>query len=148
MKKKAPGIINARARFDYELGDDLVVGLELTGPEVKSARMQHVQLKGSYVAVKQDQLWLVNASFSVKTGEKGGGKTINTRDRRILAHRKQIDKFIVQKQQGLTIVPKRLITDGRFIKLVIAAGRGKKHYDKRQTIKKRDIERDNRRAGR
>lgn len=141
MKKKSPSIVNRRASFEYELGEDLVVGLELTGAEVKAARLHHVQLKGSYVTVKQDQLWLINASFSVKTGERGGGNTVNTRDRRILAHRRQIDKFIEHKKQGLTIVPRKLLVDGRYIKLVIAEGRGKKLYDKRQAIKKRDLER-------
>jgi SsrA-binding protein len=141
MKKKASGIVNARARFDYELGEDLIVGMELTGAEVKAARLGHVQLKGSYVTVKRDQLWLVNASFSVKLNEKGGGKAVDTRDRRILAHRKQIDRFIERKKQGLTIVPKKLLTGGRFIKLVVAEGRGKKLYDKRHAIKKRDLER-------
>jgi len=146
MKKKPAGIVNRRASFEYELGEDLVVGLELTGAETKAARLQHVQLNGSYVTVKHNQLWLVNASFSVKTSEKGGGNTVDTRDRRILAHRKQIEKFIEQKKQGLTIVPKKLLTDGRYIKLVIASGRGKKLYDKRQTIKKRDTDRENQRV--
>lgn len=141
MKKKPLGIINRRASFEYELGDDLVVGLELTGAETKAARLGHVQLKGSYVTVKRNQLWLINASFSVKSNEKGSGNTVDTRDRRVLAHRKQIDKFIERRKQGLTIVPKRLLTDGRFIKLIIAEGRGKKLYDRRQAIKKRDLER-------
>ncbi|MCL1929749.1 SsrA-binding protein [Candidatus Saccharibacteria bacterium] len=141
MKKRAPGIVNRRASFDYELGEDLIVGLELTGAETKAARLQHVQLKGSYVAVKRGQLWLVNASFSLKSNDKGSGNTVDTRDRRILAHRKQIDKFIERKKQGWSIVPRKLLTNGRYIKLVIAEGKGKKLYDKRQTIKQRDIKR-------
>jgi len=141
MKKKSAGIVNRRASFEYELGDDLVVGLELTGAETKAARLQHVQLKGSYVTVKHNQLWLINASFSVKSNDKGSGNTVDARDRRILAHRRQIDRFIEEKKQGLTIVPKKLLVDGRYIKLVIAPGRGKKLYDKRQAIKRRDLER-------
>jgi SsrA-binding protein len=143
MKKKkgSDGIVNRRASFEYELGEDLVVGLELTGAEVKAARMGHVQLKGSYVAVKHEQLWLINASFSVKSSEKGSGNTVDTRDRRILAHRRQIERFIERKKAGMSIVPKRLLNKGKFIKLVIAEGRGKKLYDKRQAIKTRDLER-------
>lgn len=139
-------IVNRRAGFDYFLDDELVVGLELTGGEAKSARLGHVQLKGSYVTVRNGELWLVNASFSLPSVEKGGGRTVDTRNRKLLAHRKQIDKFIAAKNQGLTIVPTKLLTSGRFVKLVIATGKGKKNYDKREAIKKRDQERETRRA--
>lgn len=137
-KSKTGQIINRRASFDYELGDELVVGLELTGAETKAARLGHVALKGAYVAVKQNQLWLINASFSLANG---ADRAVDTRDRRILAHRRQIDKLISNKKQGLTIIPKKLLTTSRYIKLVIAEGKGKKTYDKRQSIKKRDFER-------
>lgn len=137
--KLTPGqIINRRASFDYELGEELVVGLELTGAETKAARLGHVVLKGAYVAVKQSQLWLINASFSLQSGAE---RTVDTRDRRLLAHRRQIDKLVADKIQGLTIIPKKLLITGRYIKLVIAEGKGKKLYDKRQSIKKRDFER-------
>ncbi len=147
--KKAPqpkSIVNRRATFDYALGDDFVVGLVLTGPETKSARMGHVQLKGSYVTVKDDELWLLNASFSVKTGERGGGNAIDTRTRKILAKKREIDTLIAAKKDGNSIVPLKLLTNGRFIKLVIAVGKGKKHYDKRETIRRRDVERENARV--
>lgn len=150
MKKKnvdsANSIINRRARFDYELGDDLVVGIELTGPEVRAARDNRVQLKGSFVTLRENQLWLNNASFSLSLNEKGQGdsKTVDTRPRRLLAHRKQITSFASSKQSGMTIVPTKLLTSGRYIKLVIATGKGKKNYDKRETLKRRDQERNNR----
>lgn len=140
-------IVNRRARFDYALDDELVVGLALTGPEVRAARDGHVQLKGSYVSVKVGELWLHNASFSLKQLEKGNphGRTVDTSPRKLLASRKQIDALAASKQTGTTIVPLRLLTQGRFIKLVIALGKGKKNYDKRQAIKRRDQERDMRR---
>lgn len=143
-----PPIVNRRARFDYELGEDLVVGVELTGPEVRAARDNRVQLKGSFVSVRGNQLWLNNASFSLRLNERGvgGQTTVDSRPRRLLAHRKQIDQFTSSKQSGMTIVPTKLLTSGRFIKLVIALGKGKKQYDKRQALKKRDEERDARRA--
>ncbi|MDR2524120.1 MAG: SsrA-binding protein SmpB [Candidatus Nomurabacteria bacterium] len=148
MKKavEPKSIVNRRARFDYDLGEDVVVGLVLTGAETKAARLGHVQLKGSYVTVKDDELWLLNASFSVKTGEKGGGKAVDTRSRKLLAHRRQINDLIEAKKQGLTIVPVKMLTNGHYIKLIIATARGKKRYDKRETIKRRDIERETRRA--
>lgn len=142
-KKPSQGsIINRRARYDYTLGDELIVGIVLTGAETKAARMGHVQLRGSYVAVKQNELWLVNGSFSITSNERGVTNTVDTRDRKLLAHRKQIDKLIAAKTNGLTIVPIKLLVGGRHIKLVIATGRGKRVYDKREAIKKRDIERE------
>ncbi len=149
MKKKSSnksvpgGLVNRRARFDYELGDEIVAGLTLTGPEVRAARDGHIQLKGSFVSLKDDELWLNNASFSLKLNEKGNSsRSVDTRPRKLLASRKQIDAFASQKASGMTIVPTKLITTGRFIKVVIALGKGKKLYDKRQTLKKRAEARD------
>ena len=149
-KPKSSGspILNRRASFDYALEDDLVVGIELLGPEVRAARDHHVQLKGSFVSLKDGQLWLSNASFSVRINERGQteSRTVDTRPRRLLATRKQIDEFAVRKQSGMSIIPTKLITKGRYIKLVIALGKGKKRYDKRETIKRRDIEREHKRS--
>lgn len=147
--KKAPSaIVNRRARFDYELDDELTVGLSLTGSEVRAARDGHIQLKGSFVTVRDSELWLNNASFSLKLNQKGlaGARTIDTEPRKLLAHRKQIEQLSIRKKDGLTIVPTRLLTKGRFIKLVIALGKGKKRYDKRETLKRRDQEREAKRS--
>ncbi len=144
----ASPILNRRARFDYALEDDLVVGIELLGPEVRAARDHHVQLRGAFVSLKDGQLWLNNASFSLRINERGqsDARTVDTRPRRLLATRKQIDEFAARKQSGFSIIPTKLITTGRYIKLVIALGKGKKNYDKRETIKRRDIEREHARA--
>lgn len=140
-------VLNRRARFDYALEDEMVAGLVLTGPEVRAARDGHIQLKGAFVSLKDDELWLNNASFSLKLNEKGkvGARAIDTSPRKLLASRKQINALKAQKQSGMTIVPLRLLTTGRYIKLVIALGKGKKKYDKRETIKRRDQERDTKR---
>ena len=141
MAKKKPAqtksITNRRARHDYDLGDSLVVGLELTGREVKSLRMGHGQLRGAYVTVKGDELILINAVINGTNGIPIPDDE-QTRARKLLAKRRQIDALIEGKQQGKTIVPLEILTQGRFIKLRIAIGRGKKLYDKRQTLKKRD----------
>ena len=136
-------IVNRRARFDYELGDEIVAGLVLTGPEVKAARNSHVQLKVSYVAISNGELWLYNASFSLAPshGSKNQ-RTVDMSSRKLLASRKQIDRLAAEKKSGTTIVPTKLLTAGRYIKLVIALGKGKKNYDKRQAIKKRDLARE------
>ena len=140
-KRQSTGTIqNRRARFDYTLGDSLVVGIELTGAETKALRLSHGQLRGAYVTVKDDQLWLINATI---TGTSGIPieDTDKTRTRRLLAKRREIDELITAKQQGKTIVPTEILTRGRYVKLRIAIGTGKKKYDKRQTLKARDEQR-------
>ena len=139
-KKKHSGrktIQNRRARFDYELDDSLVVGLELSGAEAKSLRLGRGQLQGAYVTVKDDQLWLVNAAVIGSAGIPISD-TDKTRTRRLLAKRREIDALIQAKQDGRTIVPLEILTQGRYVKLRIAIGKGKKKYDKRKTLKERE----------
>jgi SsrA-binding protein len=130
-------ITNRRARHDYELGDSLVVGIELSGAETKALRMGHGQLRGAYVTVKQDEIFLINATISGTSGIPIN-EPDQTRARKLLAKRREIDALIAAKQQGRTIVPLEILTGGRFIKLKISVGKGKKLYDKRQTLKARD----------
>ncbi len=132
-KKKTPDMVtdNRKARFDYQLGDELTVGMCLSGDEVRSIRDRHVQLKGSFVTIRNGELWLNNLTLGAETA----------RNIKLLATRKQIAAFEKQKTSGYTIVPVKLLGGGRHIKLVIALGRGKKKYDKRETIKKRDLDR-------
>jgi SsrA-binding protein len=130
-------ITNRRARHDYELGDSLVVGVELTGGEVKSLRLGHGHLRGAYVTVKGDELFLINATIAGTSGIHID-ETDQTRARKLLAKRREIRALIEATQQGKTIVPLEILTGGRYIKLRISVGRGKKRYDKRQTLKARD----------
>lgn len=123
--------INRRARYDYALGDELVAGMALSGPEVRAIRDHHVQLKGSFVTIKDNELWLNNLTLGAETA----------RNIKLLATRKQITELAREKVAGSTIVPVKLLGGSRHIKLVIAVGKGKKKYDKRESIKKRDIER-------
>jgi SsrA-binding protein len=141
-------VLNRRARFDYELGDELVTGIVLTGSEVRAARDGHVQLKGSFVTIRNSELWLNNASFSIKLQKRGepGARSLDTEPRKLLASRKQIDTLAQKRQSGLTIVPTKLLATGKYIKVVIALGKGKKRYDKRETMKRRDQEREANRA--
>lgn len=123
--------VNRKARFDYILGDELTVGMVLDGPEVRSVRDHHVQLKGSFVTIRGGELWLNNLTLGAETA----------RNIKLLATKKQIEGLTREKVAGSTIVPVRLLGGARHIKLVIAIGKGKKKYDKRETIKKRDFER-------
>jgi len=136
-KSQAGTIVNRRAHFDYALGDSIVVGIALSGKEAKALRQGNAHLRGSYVTVKDAELWLINATIA-------SGKTFTipeseqTRSRKLLAKHKEIETLIAAKQQGNTIVPVQFITNGQFVKLKIAIGKGKKRYDKRETIKKRE----------
>jgi SsrA-binding protein len=144
MAKKTPQtkrIVNRRAKFDYELGDSLVVGLQLSGAETKALRLGHGQLRGAYVTVKDGELWLINSQINSAKGVIIS-ETDETRSRKLLAKRREIDHLIEAKKDGRTIVPMELLTQSRYIKLRIAVGRGKKHYDKRETLKRRQEERD------
>ncbi|MDO4526798.1 MAG: SsrA-binding protein [Candidatus Saccharibacteria bacterium] len=132
-KKKVPQsvTVNRRAHFDYQLGEELTCGMSLVGPQVRLIRDHHVQLKGSYVTIRNGELWLYGLTL-------GAEQTTNIR---LLATKKQIQALERAKVAGSTIVPVKLLGGGRYIKLVVAVGKGKKKYDKRETIKKRDIER-------
>jgi SsrA-binding protein len=138
-------ITNRRARYDYELGDSLVVGLQLTGAETKALRLGHGQLRGAFVQPKAKELWLVGAQINSTSGVQVAEET---RSRKILAKRKEIDNLLERRQTGYSIIPLEVMTGGRFIKLRIAIGRGKKHFDKRETIKRRQQEREIARASR
>ena len=131
--KKTPDsvTVNRRAHYDYQLGDELSCGMALSGPEVRLIRDHHVQLKGSFVTIRNNELWLNNLTLGADTA----------RNIKLLATKKQIASLVKEKVAGSTIVPVKLLGGGRHIKLVIAVGKGKKKYDKRETIKKRDIER-------
>lgn len=140
-KKQTPGLIaNRRARHDYELGDSLVVGIALNGAETKSLRMGHGHLRGAYVTIKDGELWMINATITGSAGVKIDEQT-QTRSRKLLAKRREIEQLIAAKTQGRTIVPLELLTRGRYIKVRIAVGKGKKQYDKRHVLKQRDEKR-------
>lgn len=145
MAKKKPTqsktISNRRARHDYAIDDTLVAGIQLSGAETKALRNGHGQLRGAYVMVKDNELFLINATISAMPGIPIN-ETEQTRTRKLLAKRKEIDKLLTLKQQGLSIVPLEILTKGRYIKVRIGSGRGKKQYDKRQVLKKRTSDRD------
>lgn len=148
-KTSSKNILNRRAKFDYELSEEITAGMSLRGVEVRAIRDGRVSLKGSFVTIrygkKGPELWLNNASFSLKNQGEGVAKsdTIDTSPKKLLLHKKQIENFEKEKQSGWTIVPIKILTGGKFIKLVIASGKGKKKYDKREALKKRQSEREN-----
>ena len=130
-KKSDNVTVNRRAHYDYQLGDELVAGMVLSGLEVRAIRDHHVQLKGSFVTLKNGELWLNNLTLGAD----------NAKNIKLLATKKQLAMLARARQDGLQIVPVRLLAGSRYIKLVIATGKSKKKYDKREAIKKRDINR-------
>ena len=146
MKKKVEEkkpIINRRARFDYALGETISAGLMLSGPEVRGARIGHVRLTGAFANVKQGELWLTNMSITIPDTAKANEEDRErTQARKLLVTKKQITDIEVAKKQGMTIVPTRLFTSGKYIKIELAVAKGKKNYDKRETIKRRQQDRD------
>ena len=141
MSKKKPAgpkqITNRRARHDYELCDSLVAGLQLSGAETKALRMGHGHLRGAYVTIKGDEVWLINATI-VGTNGIRIPENEQTRTRKLLVKHREIEHLQQAKQQGRTIVPLEILTAGRYIKIRIAVGKGRKQYDKREAIKSRD----------
>lgn len=134
---------NRRARHDYELKDRLEAGLVLSGAEVKSIKLGHIDLKGSYISFRKAEVYLVNAHISPYKQASNLESYNPTAERKLLLHGHEITKLIEEsKSQHLTVVPTAIgLVRGR-VKLEIALGRGKKLYDKRETKKRKDMLRD------
>lgn len=135
--------LNKRAGFDYELLNRYEGGLVLTGEEVKSAKMGHMSLKGAFVTVHGSELYLTNSLISRYPHAHKDTKHEDTRPRKLLLKRSEIRSLIGKtKTAGLTLVPVRAYTKKQLVKLEFAIGKGKKSFDKRETIKKREVRRD------
>lgn len=138
--------VNKKARFDYEILDKYEAGLVLFGQEVKAVKGGLMSLKGAYVLPKtkngKTELYLVNSQISAYKPAGPLPEYDSRRDRKLLLKREEIDRLIGKKQEeGLTLVPLKIYTKHSFLKLEFAVARGKKKYDKRESIKRRDIDR-------
>lgn len=131
---------NKRATYDYEITDKLMAGLVLTGSEVKSIKAGHASLKGSFIHIRGGEAFLTNAHVTPYSQSSAAHDP--TRARKLLLHRKQLNLLGAEKAGGFVPVPMALLQAKNLIKLEIGLGRGKKKYDKRQTIKQRDQERE------
>ncbi|SFV67969.1 tmRNA-binding protein SmpB [hydrothermal vent metagenome] len=134
---------NKKARFDYFIEDTLEAGLSLEGWEVKSLRQKKVQLKESYVIFKNNNLWLFGAHISPLLTASTHINTDPTRTRKLLLHRKEINKIRDKiNQKGATAVALKLYWARGNVKLELGIAKGKKEHDKRQSIKEKDWARD------
>jgi len=131
---------NRRARFDYEIQRIFIAGVILDGPEVKSIRAGLISLKGAFARVKDNELWLYNMFVTAYPPARGQDLPDPDRPRKLLISKQELHSLTQQNEQGMTIVPLTVLA-GRFIKIELGVGRGKKKFDKREVIKKRDMER-------
>lgn len=134
--------VNKRAHFDYQISDRYEAGLVLTGAEVKSVKTGHISLKESFVTIKGNELYLTNANipFYEYAGE---AKNYDpTRSRKLLLKKSEIRHLIGKaRTEGLALVPIRIYAKKKLLKLEFGVGKGKKKFDKRETIAKREAER-------
>ena len=138
--------VNRRARHDYHIDATLEAGLVLTGSEVKSLRAGKAQLKDSHAQIRRGEIWLINAHIS-EYGPSAQFGHEPTRARKLLLHRGEIDRLTGKlKEKGLALIPLRLYFKRGRAKVELGLGRGKKLYDKRESIKERETRREMDRA--
>ncbi len=137
---------NRKARHDYHLLETFEAGLVLTGPEIKSVRAHKVSLRHSYVQARGGELWLFEANIAAYD-RAGYEKQDPTRPRKLLLHKREMDEIMeALATKGLTMVPTKLYLRNGWAKVEVALARGKKQYDKRQQLAKRDAKRQVERA--
>ncbi|MFA5886903.1 MAG: SsrA-binding protein SmpB [Patescibacteria group bacterium] len=137
---------NKKANFDYELLEKYEAGLVLFGHEVKAVRAGQLSLKGSYISVRtkggKTELYLIGCQISPYKQAGSLPDYNQTRERKLLLKKEEIKKLVGKKQtEGLTLIPLKIYTNHSFLKLEFAIARGKKKYDKRASIKKREVDR-------
>lgn len=147
-KKEGTEVIarNRRASHDYHLLENFEAGIALTGTEIKAIRAHKVSLQRAYVAPRGDELWLFEANIApYEHGNRENHEA--TRPRKLLLHRREINKILDALQtKGMTMVPTRLYLKDGWAKVDVALAKGKKLYDKREDIARRDSERQVERA--
>mgnify|MGYP001220450473 FL=1 len=138
---------NKKARFDYFLEEKFVAGLSLEGWEVKSLRQGKLNIKESYIKDIKDELWLVGAKIDPAAYINQKESVNPLRFRKLLLKKKEVSKILFAiSAKGQTCIPVKLFWKGQLAKLEIALAKGKKNYDKKQTKKDADIQRDQERA--
>ena len=139
-------IVNRKANFDYEIEDTYEAGIALKGTEVKSIRNGKANIKDSYAIVRNDEMFLINTHISLY--EEGNNfNHEETRTRKLLLHKKEILKLKNKvEMEGYTLIPLKIYFVKQRVKVLIGLAKGKKNYDKRETIKKRDVEREMRKT--
>lgn len=140
-----PEIKNAKARFNYEILETFEAGLVLQGNEVKSIRTGKVNLAESFISTRDQEVWLHN--MTIQPYDKARvWQPSPTRTRKLLLHKIEINRLMGRvREKGLTLVPLKLYFKKQRVKLLLGLGKGKKTVDKRETIKRRELDREMRR---
>jgi SsrA-binding protein len=137
---------NRKAFHNYHIGDNIEAGIALTGSEIKSVRSGRVSLGDAYVRPERGELWLLNAHIARYEASSYLSHE-PTRPRKLLLHRKEIDNLTSKvSEKGLTLVPTRVYIKDSIAKVEVALAKGKKLYDKRESISRREVERELARA--
>ena len=138
---------NRQARYLYEILETFEAGVQLTGTEVKSIRAGKANLRDGYALIRNGEAWLLNVHISPYQASGSYFNHEPRRTRKLLLKRKEINKLIGQvEQKGLTLVPLKMYLKGSWVKVSIGLGKGKKLHDKRETIKRRQDQREMARA--
>ena len=138
--------MNKKAAFDYEILETFVAGIELLGHEAKSIKMGRFDLSGSHAVIRGNEAYLVGSTIHPFQVKNTPDNYDPMRTRKLLLTRKEINYLLGKLNEGLTIVPIKSYNKRGFVKIELGLGRGKKKADKRETIKKREVEREIRRA--
>lgn len=134
---------NRRARFDYEILETFEAGMVLTGSEIKSVRARHMTIAEGYVQVRNGEAWLHSANIAPYAAAGEYNQHDPIRQRKLLLKKKEIAHIEREMHKArLTIVPLKVYIKGRRAKMLIGLGRGKRQFDQRETIKKRDADRE------
>ena len=136
-------VVNKKVGLNYEIMEKREAGIELIGSEVKSLRDNHGSLTGAYVTIRGGQAYLINAHIPPYQEKNTPASYDPYRERKLLFRKKEIAELVAEgNKKGLTIVPISVYSKGPKIKLEVALVRGKKKHDKRETLKKRQVDRD------
>lgn len=140
---------NRKARHDYEIEETLETGICLKGSEIKALRDGRGSISESYAVIKDDEAWLLNM-YIPALKEASYHNHVERRDRKLLLHKKEIEKWeVASRQKGYTLIPLELYFNKRnYVKLRLALGRGKTKYDKRESEKEKDMKKEAQRATR
>jgi SsrA-binding protein len=147
QKGRNPGVVadNRKARHDYHIEESIEAGIALTGSEIKSVRAGRVNLRGSYARVLNEEVLLYDAHISPY--DQAYEQHEPMRPRKLLLHRREINRLLgLVQQKGMTLVPLRMYFKGRLAKVELGVARGKKIYDKREDMARRDAQREIERA--
>lgn len=135
-------VVNKKARFNYEIIKEYEAGIVLTGTEIKSVRLGKVQIGDSFARIKDEEVFIINMHIS-KYEQGNRFNHDETRERKLLLHKREIRKLKEETlKEGISLIPLKMYIKHGKAKILVGVGKGKKNYDKKETIKKRDHERE------